>query len=159
MSTILVNIPNVNGSSTISGHLDEIECRAIRHAMSKQMVAKATRTEGASRHGAFELTHGIDRATPKLKDLATKGTVHNTVVIEEMRMVGEEYETIYRFDLSNVVIVRVEVDTPVDPTTNEPGELTETFALAYTRVEWTYTPYDGTTKQPAVTGAYPAAAA
>lgn len=156
MSTILVNIPNVNGSSTIAGHNDEIECSAIRHAMSKQMVAKATRTEGSSRHSAIELTHGIDRATPKLKDLATKGTVLDSVVIDEMRMVGEEFQTIYKLELKNAVVVRVEVDTPLDPTTNEPGAPTETFALTYTGLDWTYTPYDGATKQPAVTGAYPA---
>ena len=157
MSTILVNIPNVNGSSTISGHEDQIECSAVAHAISKQMVAKATRTEGASRHGAIELTHLIDRASPKLKDLATKGTVLDSVMIEEMRMVGEEYQTVYQFQASNAVVVRVEVDTPVDPTTNEPGTPTETFALSYSRLEWTYTPYDGTTKQPAVTGAFPKA--
>ncbi len=157
MSTILVNIPNVNGSSTISGHEDEIECSAIRHAISKQMVAKATRTEGASRHSAIELTHGIDRATPKLKDLVTKGTVLNSVVIDEMRMVGEEYQTIYQIKLSNAVVVRVEVDTPVDPTTNEPGEMTESFALAYTKADWTYTPYDGPDRQATVTGAFPKA--
>ena len=158
MSTILVNIPNVNGSSTISGHADEIECSAIRHAMSKQMVAKAVRTEGASRHGAIELTHGIDRASPKLKDLATKGTVLDSVTIDEMRMVGEEYQSTYKLEAHNVVVVRVEVDTPMDPTTNEPGALTETFALAYTKLDWTYTPYDGTTKGAVVTGAFPAQA-
>ena len=157
MSNILVNIPNVNGSSTISGHADEIECSAIGHAISKQMVAKATRTEGASRHGAIELTHLIDRASPKLKDLATKGTVLNTVTIDELRMVGEEFQSIYKMELSNAVVVRVEVDTPVDPTTNEPGAPTETFSLTYSKIDWTYTPYDGATKQPAVTGSFPKA--
>ena len=155
MSTILVKIPNVNGSSAISGHVNEIECYGIQHAMSKQMVAKASRTEGVSRHSPVFLTHGIDRATPKLKDLATKGTVLDSVVVEEMRMVGEEFQTIYRMDLTNATVVRVEVNTPVDPTTNEPGAPTETFALSYTKIEWMYTPYDGMTKQPAVTGSFP----
>ncbi|MXY52869.1 MAG: type VI secretion system tube protein Hcp [Gammaproteobacteria bacterium] len=157
MSTILVNIPQVNGSSTIQGHEDEIECNGIQHAISKQMVAKATRTEGASRHSPVQLTHNIDRATPKLKDLATQGTVLDSVVVEEMRMVGEEFQTIYKMELTNASVVRVEVDTPVDPTTNEPGMPIETFSLAYTRMDWTYTPYDGVTKQPSVTGSYPKA--
>lgn len=157
MSTILVKIPNVNGSSTISGHQDEIECSAISHAISKQMVAKATRTEGASRHGPIVLTHAIDRASPKLKDLAMRGTVLDAVEIDEMRMVGEEYQTVYHMRARNAVVVRVELETPVDPTTNEPGAPTETFALAYTAVDWTYTPYEGVTKRPAVVGAYPRA--
>ena len=155
MSTILVNIPNVNGSSTISGHENQIECSAISHAISKQMVAKATRTEGASRHGPLVLTHGIDRASPKLKDLATSGTVLDSVDIDEVRMVGEEYQTVYHMNIRSAVVVRVDVETPVDPTTNEPGAPTETFALAYGTVDWTYTPYDGMTMRPAVTGAYP----
>ena len=157
MSTILVKIPDVNGSSMIQGHENEIECSGISHAISKQMVAKATRTEGASRHGPVQLTHNVDRATPKLKDLATKGTVVPSVVVEEMRMVGEEHQTIYKMELTNVAVIRVEVDTPIDPTTNEPGAMTETFGLSYTKMDWTYTPYDGMTKQAAVTGSYPAA--
>lgn len=155
MSTILVKMPNVKGSSTISGHTGEIECSGIQHAVSKQMVAKASRTEGATRHSPVSLTHSIDRATPKLKELASTGTVMNEVVIDEMRMVGEDYQTIYQWKLSNVAVVRVEVGTPVDPTTNEPGAPAETFALSYTKVDWTYTPYDGMTKQPAVTGSFP----
>jgi type VI secretion system Hcp family effector len=141
MSLILVNISGVPGEANTSGFENQIECLAVRYALDNKVVVAATRTEGVSRHGPIELSHRLDKATPWLKLNASKGTNMGTVEISRVRTIGTQPRAVEALTLTNTFVVRVDLDTPVDPATGEPGEPLETFALEYDAITWAYTPY------------------
>ncbi len=155
MSTILVNISGVEGESSLPGYEAQIECLELRHAVELPVVTGATRVEGTSRHGPMELVHTVDKATPILKMAALSGTNLNTVTITRMRMLGGQFVPAEVITLSNAFVVRIEVDTPVDPASNEPAdEPLETISLEYSDVVWDYHQYVNDVKQGQVQGSW-----
>ena len=143
MSLILVNMPDVPGEAGTAGFADQIGCLAVRYALDNKVVAATTRTEGVSRHGPIELFHRPDKATPLLKLNASKGTNMGTVVISRVKTINKLPKAVEVLTLTNTFVVRVDLDTPVDPATGEPGEPLETFALEYDGITWAYTHYVG----------------
>ena len=141
MSLTLVNISGVPGEASTTGFENQIECLALRYALDNKVVVAATRTEGVSRHGPIELSHRIDKATPWLKLSASKGTNMGTVDISRVRTIATVPTAVETFTLTNTFVVRVDLDTPVDSATGEPGEPLETFSLEYDAITWSYTPY------------------
>lgn len=143
MSEFMVSIPGIPGESTATGYLQQIDCQGMRHAVDLPVVATgAVRTEGASRHGAVELTHAVDSASPLLRDHAAAGTLLATVVITRTRVVGGALQVAETITLGNAYIVRVDVDTPFDSATGAPGEdVMETFAMEYSTIKWDYNQY------------------
>ncbi len=140
MSDILVKIESINGESSLTNYDGQIECVTMRHTIDLPVVAtSSTRTEGASGHGAIELTHAIDRASPLLRAEASAGTNLGTVVITRMGMVDGESQAVETITLKNVYIIRVDVETPLDPSTMLPvDEPQETFALEYNEIVWNF---------------------
>ena len=139
MSRIVVKIPTIAGQSTEAGFVAQIQCTAMRHAMSIPVSnTQSTRTGGIATHGSIEMTHRIDKATPGLKLAATKGTGLNTVAITRLKTVAGKPAPVEKWTLSNAYVTRVELDTPVDHATNEPGEPVERFHLAYAGIQWDF---------------------
>lgn len=137
MSTIMVNISGNEGEATLDGYKGQIECLSMRHAIELPIVSGTTRSEGLSRHGPIELIHTVDKSSPTLRFDASKGTKLGNVVISRLRMVGGQMQAVETITLTNAVVVRVDTETPIDPSTNEPGdELLETFALEYSDIAW-----------------------
>ena len=139
MSNIVAQISEIDGSATDAGFVDRIKCTAIRHAMSLAVSNRtSTRTASVATHGSIELTHALDKASPKLKLKAAQGTNLGTVTIDRLKTVRGTPTSVERWTLENAYLTKVELDTPVEHTTNEAGEPTEKFHLAYSGIQWSY---------------------
>ena len=138
MAEYMVKINSIPGESELAGYEEQIECGSMHHAIDLPVVATgATRTEGASRHGAIELTHSIDKATPLLRHAASAGTNLGQVVITRMRMIGGSSKLAETITLANTYVVRVDTDTTLDAAQQRPAEEpTEAFSLDYSEIKW-----------------------
>lgn len=156
MSDIMVKISGVEGESTLAGYERQLECVALRHAIQLPVVAQGTaRTEGASHHGAIELTHSIDSSSPALRLAASAGSNLGKVQITRMRNIGGETRPAEIVSLNNVYVVRVDVDTPLDPLTNVPmDDPVETVYLEYSDIQWDYKYYLNGAEQGSVLGSW-----
>ena len=156
MSDIMVQIGGMEGESSLTGFEGQIECLSMRHAIDLPVVAQgATRTEGASRHGAIELLHSFDKASPALRLGVSAGTNLGKVKITRMRIIGGESRPAEIISLNNVYVIRVDVDTMLDATTMEPSEEpTETFYLEYSDIRWDYKYYVDGTERGSVQGSW-----
>lgn len=158
MSNILVNIPTINGECRQSGHTDEIECFSMSHAMDLPVVTMgAGRTGGVSRHGAIHLMHTVDKATPNLRHACSAGTNLGEVTIYRMQMIGGSMQVAEKLTLKNTYVVRMEMETPVDPSTKKPSEEPmETFALEYSEINWNHSHFVDGSPQGTVSGGWSA---
>ncbi len=137
MATVMVSIGSVQGESTVSDYEGQIQCVSMRHAIDLPVVAQgAARTEGASHHGAIELVHAVDMASPLLRLAASSGTNLGTVTITHLRAIDGQIQPGEIITLGNAYVVRVGVDTPfLQGVLNE--QPVETFAIEYSDIEWT----------------------
>ena len=142
MSTIVVNMTGagINGECALDGYADWIQCESMRHAIDVPVSAKGTsRLLAVSNHGAVELTHAIDQATPGLHLAASQGQNLGTVTLSRLGTIGSASQAIETIYLGSVYVVRVDVDTQMDMTVLEPGDaIRETFALDYSEIRWEY---------------------
>ena len=143
MSDILVKIDDIPGESTFADSeskiaAGQIECTSARHVIQLPVVSTGQdRTEGNSEHGAFELTHSIDKASPHLRLGMSKGTNLGEVVISIMQPIGGKNKPGQVITLGDAYVVEVRLDTPLDPETGLPAEEPqETFALEYSSIKW-----------------------
>ena len=155
MSNIMVKIDAIEGEATLGGFEGQIQCSSMRHAIDLPVVAGEIRVEGTSRHGAVELLHPIDTATPSLKLAASVGSNIGTVTITRMRMIGGQARPAEIITLGNVFVVRVDTDTHVDPATREPAdEPVEIFSLEYSDIIWEHKHYVNDAEQGLVSGSW-----
>lgn len=131
MATIYVHIKDIKGGATNLTYKDQIHCVAMRHVFILPLEATKFRTLGPSKHGAIALTHAVDKASPLLKKHAmTNPNNLGTVKITRVRAGATSADEIIQ--MTNVQIVRVDLETPLSPSTLQPGDdLMETFYLDY----------------------------
>lgn len=124
----------ISGIKTDDDKSTVVKCFSMHHAIDQQVDNFNTnRISGSSVHGPVEFTHVIDAASPKLRLAASGGTNLGDVVIER-QVTGNTVETI---TLKNAYIVRVDLETPVDPVTKLPAdEPLESFAMDYSSIVW-----------------------
>lgn len=155
MSNIVVKIDTIPGEAQVADHADEIQCLTMRHAIVQPSVSAAVRVEGTSKHGPIELTHVVDKASPLLREAATMGSNLGTVVISRMSTIGGQPKAVETITLSNAYAVRVDVDTPLNPTSNElVDEPLETFALEYEDITWEHKQFVGQMEQGQTSGTW-----
>jgi len=153
MSTIFVKIGNIEGEADHPNYKGQISCVAMRHAISLPVVSAAVRVEGTSTHGPVVLTHQVDKASPILKQAVLTGANLGTVVITRLRTIGGQARPTEEIKLSNVFVVRVDVETPVDEATLElSDELLETVHLEYSDISWSQKRYVGDIESGTVEG-------
>ena len=142
MSTIVVNLTGagINGECALDGYADWVQCESMRHAIDVPVSAKGTsRLLAVSNHGAVELTHPIDQASPGLHLAASAGQNLGTVTISRLGTIGSASQAIETIYLGSVYVVRLDIDTQMDMTVFEPGDaIRETFALDYSEIRWEY---------------------
>lgn len=138
MSDILVQISKAPGEGMVASFEGQIECTSARHVVDLPVVStSADRTEGTSGHGAYELTHSIDNATPHLREALARGTNFGTAVISIMQNLAGEYQAGQTITLENAYVTEMRVETPLDPETGLPSEEPqEMFALTYSGITW-----------------------
>ena len=128
----------ISGEATVPNFAGQIECSGLRHAVSLPVVQSSSRVEGASQHCGIEMTHTFDSASPGLKLAASVGSNLGTVEITRMRMIGGTgLMPADTCTIHNTFVVRVEVQTPLNPNTNRPDdEPLEIFSLEYSDIIW-----------------------
>lgn len=155
MSIIMVRIQGVEGEATLAGYQGQIECLSMRHAIDLKIDRSGAETVGEARHGPIELTHSLDKASPSIKLDSCAGRNLGTVTISRLRMISGTPKAVETITLMNAYVVRVDIDTPIDPSTREPGdELMETFSLEYSDIVWDYKHFVNNIEHGTVTGAW-----
>ena len=155
MSVIQVSITAIPGESTRTSYVGQIECIAMRHAIDLPVIARGNqRTYGSSQHGAIEMTHRIDKASPLLRHAVSAGTNLGTVVVTKLEMISGALKPSEVITLNNVYITQVAVLTQIDPANIGAGSTDplEMFEMDYSRVEWVGKRYDNGVETGSVTG-------
>lgn len=145
MSEYVVEISSIEGESAITvvdgaSTKKLIDCVSMHHAIDLQCdnTDSTSRKNGTSRHGALELTHVVDAASPKLRHACAAATSLGTVTIKRVASATAGATAIETIELTSAYVIRVDTDTPLDPTTGLPAdEPRESFALEYDAITWT----------------------
>ena len=147
MSTYLVCISDIPGEATsqvigATTYTTPIECSSMQHGIDLPVVAKtAGRAAGYSMHGAIAFRHALDKATPKLRQAAAKGTVLGEVTILHMEVEGAATVVSETIRLGKTTVASVGMETPI-VVDRESGDLKpaglpyEMFELDYEEIVW-----------------------
>ena len=147
MSTYLVCISDIPGEGTsqvigATTYTTPIECSSMQHGIDLPVVAKtASRAAGYSMHGSIAFRHALDKATPKLRQAAAKGTVLDEVTILHMEVEGAASVVSETIRLGKTTVASVGMETPI-VVDRESGDLKpaglpyEMFELDYEEIVW-----------------------
>ena len=143
MSNIIVALPGIQGDTSYTigdtSYANHIGCKGMIHAIDLPLaVANSARTEGASTHGPVGLVHNIDKASPLIREKAAAGSLLATAKIYRLRMSGVSAAIAELITLSDVYVVRVDVDTYLDDQNQPTDNVLETFWLEYGSISWDY---------------------
>lgn len=143
MSTIIVELPGIQGDTSYTidktTYANHIGCSGMMHSVDLPLaVTSSARTEGASVHGPIGLIHSFDKATPLLRQTASKGEMIAVAKIYRLRMSGTTASIAELITLNSVYIVRVDVDTYLSDTNTPTDNIMETFWLEYGSISWDY---------------------
>lgn len=148
MSNIIVNIPNIPGDTSYTigttSYANHIGCKSIMHAIDLSFtVAHNARTTQASTHGPIGLMHDFDVASPLLRGAASAGNSVGNVDIFRLDLSGGTANIAEIINLTNVFVVRVDLDSFIDGRGLPTDSMLETFWLEYDSITWDYK-YRGT---------------
>ena len=134
----------LQGDSTDTKHVNEIEIRSFQHRVNQPKSSTASTAGGhtaeRTEHGEMVFTKDIDKATSKLLRAASAGTIYPKVLISFYRAYGGKSTTqtsqtridYYKIELEDVIVSSVE-------TLITEGELPiERFGLKYGKIVWEY---------------------
>lgn len=132
-----IKIDGIPGESTDAKHKDWIEVVSYNHKIEQPASSTASSVGGATaervNHGTFNILHQLDKATPKLLEACCTGKHIKEVVFELCRAGGDKIKYM-EIKLEQVLISRVD-----EVGASEGGFPTETIALSYGKIKWTYT--------------------
>lgn len=132
-----LKIDGIPGESSDEKHKDWIEITSFAHKMEQPASATASSAGGATaervNHGAFEIVHLLDKASPKLYEACCTGKHIKEVVIELCRSGGDKVKYM-EIKLEQVLVSRVEPQGAADMAFPN-----EKVAFSYGKIKWTYT--------------------
>ena len=140
MSEIYINIPDAPGDGTKTSYEGQIRCYGISHGIDLPVVQKgAARTAGSSYHGSIELMHKLDKASPKLRQLAAKGAGLGNLTITRIRMLNGTSQAGEIITIKNCELAYLSMETRVnsgrDGVDDTPVEI---FGIDYEDITWEY---------------------
>lgn len=131
---------DLKGESRDDAHKDWFEVSSWQHQIIQPKSATASTAGGHTaercEHGAMIFTKDLDMTSPVIWAACSAGQTFNEVVIDFMRSDGAKRIKYLELKLKNVLI------SSVTPSVMGEGIPTETFALTYAAVQWTYTQQD-----------------
>lgn len=131
---------DVKGESRDAEHKDWIEVSSWNHTIKQPKSATASTAGGHTaercEHGDMILVKELDLTSPRVWEACSAGHTFDEVLIDFMRADGDKRVKYLNIKLKNVLIAMV------TPNISGEGIPTETFALKYAAVEWTYTAQD-----------------
>ena len=126
----------VDGESRDSEHKDWLEVSSWAHQIRQPKSATASSAGGHSsertEHSDMVFVKDLDATSPKLWEACSAGYTFDEVQIDFYRANGDKRVKYLQIKLKHALIAHVA------PTVSEEGIPTETFALKYAAVEWTY---------------------
>ena len=139
MFNAFANFGDIKGESTDDGHKEWVAVLSFDHAVTQppSVTQKSAGGRGAEEvnHSEFKIVKLLDAATPKLYEAACKGTHLAEVVIEVWRAGGDPLKYM-EYKLKEVLISGVISNGDSSGAAKFP---TETIAMTYGAIEWTYT--------------------
>lgn len=132
-----LKIDGIPGESSDDKHKDWIEIVSFTHSMEQPASATASNAGGATaervNHGTFNITHLLDKASPKLYDAVCTGKHIKEVILELCRAGGDKMKYM-EVRLEQVLVSRIAPYGSVGD-----GFPSETLSLSYGKIKWTYT--------------------
>ncbi|RJG06138.1 type VI secretion system tube protein Hcp [Noviherbaspirillum cavernae] len=127
----------IEGESRDESHAKWLEALSWSHLIRQPKSATASTSGGHTaercEHGDMIFTKDIDSTSPSLWLACSQGDTFNKVTIEFMRASGKDKVKYLEIVLNHVIV------SSVTPSVREEGLPTETVALKYASVKWTYT--------------------
>lgn len=127
----------IEGESRDESHPKWLEALSWNHLIRQPKSATASTSGGHTaercEHGDMIFTKDIDSTSPSLWLACSQGDTYNKVTIEFMRASGKDKVKYLEIVLNHVIV------SSVTPCVREEGLPTETIALKYASVKWTYT--------------------
>jgi type VI secretion system secreted protein Hcp len=129
--------PDIKGESQDKDHADWIEIESWSHQIVQPRSATASTAGGhtseRTEHSPMVFVKEMDVVSPLLYQHCSGGTTFGEVTVDFMRADGEGKRVKYfNIKMKNVLISSVEPEVVAE------GIPTETFALKYAAVQWTY---------------------
>ena len=116
MATIVVEIPDTDGQSTVEGYTDKIDALGISERMFVATAGRGARprsgrTAGRAGFRDIQLIRHVDIASPKLRQYCSAGTNVGVVKIHLFRSVEEGATVYFTYTLDETFVSRIEVLT------------------------------------------------
>lgn len=138
ISKIFLDMAGIDGESTDSFHSQWIDIQSFRFGMLKPTSSTTmTRRRGDIILEDIIITKKLDKSSPKLMEKCAKGQVISEVVIEFCRDLDGSFETVYAYELTNVLITNFHSSAD----TSEDAPIEE-FSLNFEELTVTYTEFD-----------------
>lgn len=156
MAHYAVEIDGIDGDETLTDYADQITCSSMMYGMDLPVVAKgADRTDGASMHGIVVLAKEVDKASPLLREACVKSKNIPLVNITRIKMSGTTVQAADITSLGTAKIIKVYLETPVDPSTGEPADQPmEFFEIDYEEIQWVHKVYSDGNRVDTISGSY-----
>ncbi|MFX0171882.1 MAG: Hcp family type VI secretion system effector [Candidatus Hodarchaeota archaeon] len=132
--------PTIDGESDHDGREESMDVLVYSHSISASYSTDGTRSAASAVHTPLRITKMVDKATPKLYQFCSDGTVIETVTLR-----------LY-FEPEGLNFLSIELQSAQIVSVQDFGYLedrpTETVSFIYQTIKWTYTEYgtDGKSK-------------
>jgi type VI secretion system secreted protein Hcp len=132
-----LKIDGIPGESTDDKHTDWVELVSFSHSMDQPASATASSAGGATaervNHSAFNFTHLLDKASPKLYEACCTGKHIKEVTLELCRAGGDKVKYM------EIKLEQVLVSSVAPSGASGDGFPNEKVSLSYGKIKWTYT--------------------
>ena len=113
MATIILDVPDVTGSSDMAGYVGKLPCETVRESLycPQPTTVGTTTTVNKAKHSDINVVRYRDSGSPKLATAASAGTLYTEVKITLFRTVNSVTAKYMEYTLGNVYISRYEAGT------------------------------------------------
>ena len=136
-----LKIGDIKGQAGDTDHKEWIELLSVgqiaRRPMSTGSGGQASRQQSAVELPPIQVTKQLDKSTPKLLEAVCKGTTFPEVEIHLCTSEGEGRKPYFKVKLKHVKVSDLALSASAQAGMGD----SESLALNYTEIEWTYTSF------------------
>lgn len=135
MDVIILELPEVEGTTQITGYEGKIELLGYSHSVSMNVtgdVSNTERTTGKPMHQDFAVSKYIDQATPTLNQACCEGKTYDTITVTVGRNDAGAIIPLITYTLTNAIISSISVSGGAG------GKPVESLSLNYGAITWDF---------------------